>query len=109
MFEEVTAVLVEEGITVLFEDVITVLIEEITTVLFEDVITVYVCVVGGRTGKRTVWGLLKDGVNATYRYYINNFYDGFRQVALPPLAAVHSVSAIVFHCCRHEVAQAVTQ
>ena len=33
-----------------------------------------------RTGKRTVFGLLKDGVNASFRYFVNNFYDGYRQV-----------------------------
>ena len=33
-----------------------------------------------RTGKRGILGLLKDGVNASYRYYINNFIDGWRQV-----------------------------
>lgn len=32
-----------------------------------------------RTGKRTKWGLLKDGVNSLTRYYKNNFNDGFRQ------------------------------
>ena len=33
-----------------------------------------------RTGKRTKWGLLKDGYNSMIRYYKNNFTDGFRQV-----------------------------
>ncbi|CAD7090352.1 unnamed protein product [Hermetia illucens] len=32
-----------------------------------------------RIGKRTKAGLLKDGVNALQRYYLNNFCDGFRQ------------------------------
>lgn len=32
-----------------------------------------------RTGKRTKWGLLQDGVNSMIRYYKNNFSDGFRQ------------------------------
>ncbi|XP_071449003.1 phosphatidylinositol-3-phosphatase SAC1-B isoform X2 [Hetaerina americana] len=32
-----------------------------------------------RTGKRTRWGLLRDGVNSSIRYYKNNFADGFRQ------------------------------
>lgn len=32
-----------------------------------------------RTGKRTGYGLLKDGWNASIRYFVNNFADGFRQ------------------------------
>ncbi|XP_067006317.1 phosphatidylinositol-3-phosphatase SAC1-B [Anabrus simplex] len=35
-----------------------------------------------RTGKRTKWGLLKDGLNSLTRYYKNNFADGFRQDAI---------------------------
>jgi len=33
-----------------------------------------------RTGKRSVQGVLNDGLNSAMRYYINNFQDGFRQV-----------------------------
>ena len=32
-----------------------------------------------RTGKRTVKGALKDGVNSVTRYYLNNFRDGAKQ------------------------------
>nr|CAD7456735.1 unnamed protein product [Timema tahoe] len=32
-----------------------------------------------RTGKRTRWGLIRDGINSLTRYYKNNFADGFRQ------------------------------
>lgn len=32
-----------------------------------------------RTGKRTVFGMARDGVNSLHRYYLNNFQDGFRQ------------------------------
>nr|CAD7576703.1 unnamed protein product [Timema californicum] len=32
-----------------------------------------------RTGKRTRWGLMRDGINSLTRYYKNNFADGFRQ------------------------------
>lgn len=32
-----------------------------------------------RTGKRTVFGMARDGVNSLTRYYLNNFQDGFRQ------------------------------
>lgn len=35
-----------------------------------------------RTGRRTHLGLLKDGYNSVIRYYMNNFYDGFRQDAI---------------------------
>jgi hypothetical protein len=34
-----------------------------------------------RTGKRTKWGLVRDGINSLTRYYKNNFMDGFRQVS----------------------------
>lgn len=34
-----------------------------------------------RTGKRTVFGMARDGVNSLHRYYLNNFQDGFRQVS----------------------------
>lgn len=33
-----------------------------------------------RTGKRTIAGAMKDGVNSLARYYKNNFRDGYRQV-----------------------------
>lgn len=32
-----------------------------------------------RTGKRTTYGMVRDGVNSLHRYYLNNFQDGFRQ------------------------------
>jgi hypothetical protein len=32
-----------------------------------------------RLGKRTTYGLVRDGVNSLQRYIYNNFYDGFRQ------------------------------
>ncbi|XP_074618210.1 phosphatidylinositol-3-phosphatase SAC1-like isoform X1 [Acropora palmata] len=35
-----------------------------------------------RTGKRSTFGLLKDGINSVIRYYKNNFADGFRQDAI---------------------------
>ncbi|CAH1780316.1 unnamed protein product [Owenia fusiformis] len=35
-----------------------------------------------RTGKRTKYGLLQDGVNAVVRYFKNNFSDGFKQDAI---------------------------
>lgn len=33
-----------------------------------------------RTGKRTVQGMIQDGINSLTRYVKNNFSDGFRQV-----------------------------
>jgi len=34
-----------------------------------------------RYGRQTLPGLLKDGVSALSRYYLNNFHDGVRQVS----------------------------
>ena len=35
-----------------------------------------------RTGKRTKFGALQDGINSSFRYICNNFTDGFRQVCM---------------------------
>ncbi len=35
-----------------------------------------------RTGQRTFAGLMRDGLNASMRYFKNNFADGFRQVII---------------------------
>jgi len=32
-----------------------------------------------RYGKQTMTGMIKDGVSALSRYYLNNFHDGIRQ------------------------------
>jgi len=32
-----------------------------------------------RLGKRTFYGLMRDGNNSIIRYFLNNFYDGFKQ------------------------------
>ena len=45
----------------------------------QDVVIIAVTVFA-RTGKRTIRGLLQDGYNSAIRYFMNNFYDGFRQV-----------------------------
>lgn len=34
-----------------------------------------------RTGKRTIAGAIRDGINSLARYYKNNFRDGYRQVS----------------------------
>lgn len=33
-----------------------------------------------RYGKQTMSGIIKDGISALSRYYLNNFQDGVRQV-----------------------------
>ena len=35
-----------------------------------------------KTGKRTVKGMINDGVNSCIRYYVNNFTDGVKQDAI---------------------------
>jgi hypothetical protein len=35
-----------------------------------------------RTGRRTLNGLLADGINSTKRYFLNNFDDGRKQVII---------------------------
>lgn len=45
------------------------------------VVTDNVLLIFFRTGKRSTFGLLKDGLNSAIRYYKNNFADGFRQVS----------------------------
>ena len=42
-----------------------------------------------RTGKRTAFGMLKDGYNSAIRYFYNNFRDGFRQVYILVLNMHH--------------------
>lgn len=44
-----------------------------------------------RTGKRTVLGALKDGYNSLIRYFLNNFYDGYRQDAMDLLLGNYEV------------------
>lgn len=34
-----------------------------------------------RYGKKTLAGLIKDGISALSRYYLNNFHDGIRQAS----------------------------
>ncbi|XVF62285.1 hypothetical protein PTKIN_Ptkin08bG0205200 [Pterospermum kingtungense] len=45
-----------------------------------------------RFGQRTVQGILKDGVNALVRYYLNNFSDGTKQDAIDLLQGHYIVS-----------------
>ncbi|KAK1270945.1 Phosphoinositide phosphatase SAC8 [Acorus gramineus] len=44
-----------------------------------------------RFGRQTVSGLIKDGMSALSRYYLNNFQDGIRQDALDLISGHYSV------------------
>ncbi|XP_072959396.1 phosphoinositide phosphatase SAC8 [Typha angustifolia] len=45
-----------------------------------------------RYGRQTVPGLIKDGMSALSRYYLNNFQDGVRQDALDLISGHYTVS-----------------
>ncbi|KAL2337099.1 hypothetical protein Fmac_011545 [Flemingia macrophylla] len=45
-----------------------------------------------RYGKQTLTGMIKDGVSALSRYYLNNFHDGIRQDALDLISGHYNVS-----------------
>lgn len=45
-----------------------------------------------RTGKRTTFGLLDDGVKSVVRYYLNNFCDGRKQDAVDLITGNYSIS-----------------
>ncbi|OMO97585.1 hypothetical protein COLO4_14511 [Corchorus olitorius] len=45
-----------------------------------------------RYGKQTVAGIIKDGMSALSRYYLNNFHDGIRQDALDLISGRYTVS-----------------
>lgn len=54
-----------------------------------------------RTGKRTMLGLWRDGVNSMIRYYKNNFNDGFRQDAMDLFLGnyvVHEGEGVTVRC-----------
>ncbi|XP_058761943.1 phosphoinositide phosphatase SAC8-like isoform X1 [Vicia villosa] len=44
-----------------------------------------------RYGKKTLAGLIKDGISAVSRYYLNNFHDGIRQDALDLISGHYTV------------------
>ncbi|KAI8468529.1 MAG: SacI homology domain-containing protein [Monoraphidium minutum] len=44
-----------------------------------------------RTGKRTLGGLVDDGVKSVVRYYLNNFHDGHKQDALDLISGAYTV------------------
>ncbi|KAK4833565.1 hypothetical protein QYF36_007355 [Acer negundo] len=45
-----------------------------------------------RYGKQTVSGMIKDGMSALSRYYLNNFHDGIRQDALDLISGHYAVN-----------------
>ncbi|KAK7395093.1 hypothetical protein VNO78_15635 [Psophocarpus tetragonolobus] len=45
-----------------------------------------------RYGKQTISGMIKDGVSALSRYYLNNFHDGIRQDALDLISGHYNVN-----------------
>ncbi|GLT92711.1 hypothetical protein SLE2022_105360 [Rubroshorea leprosula] len=45
-----------------------------------------------RYGKQTFAGIIKDGMSALSRYYLNNFHDGFRQDAIDLVSGRYTVS-----------------
>ncbi|CAL9119684.1 unnamed protein product [Musa textilis] len=45
-----------------------------------------------RYGRQTVSGIIKDGISALTRYYLNNFQDGIRQDALDLISGRYAVS-----------------
>lgn len=46
-----------------------------------------------RTGQRTTWGLLQDGIKSLIRYHKSNFTDGYRQDAMDLFHGRYMVSA----------------
>ncbi|XP_057435247.1 phosphoinositide phosphatase SAC8 isoform X2 [Lotus japonicus] len=48
-----------------------------------------------RYGKQTITGIIKDGMSALSRYYLNNFHDGIRQDALDLISGHYTVSGNV--------------
>ena len=50
-----------------------------------------------RTGKRTTFGLLDDGVKSVVRYYLNNFCDGRKQDAVDLVTGNYSISKGIHH------------
>ncbi|XP_057755247.1 phosphoinositide phosphatase SAC8 isoform X2 [Arachis stenosperma] len=45
-----------------------------------------------RYGKQTIFGMIKDGMSALSRYYLNNFHDGIRQDALDLISGHYTVN-----------------
>ncbi|XP_042397986.1 phosphoinositide phosphatase SAC8-like isoform X2 [Zingiber officinale] len=45
-----------------------------------------------RYGRQTLGGMIKDGISALTRYYLNNFHDGIRQDALDLISGHYTLS-----------------
>lgn len=45
-----------------------------------------------RYGKQTMTGIIKDGISAISRYYLNNFHDGVRQDAMDLISGRYTVN-----------------
>ncbi|XP_019413115.1 PREDICTED: phosphoinositide phosphatase SAC8-like isoform X2 [Lupinus angustifolius] len=45
-----------------------------------------------RYGKQTLTGMIRDGMSAISRYYLNNFHDGVRQDALDLISGHYNIS-----------------
>lgn len=45
-----------------------------------------------RYGKQTLGGLIKDGMSAISRYYLNNFHDGIRQDAMDLISGRYHIN-----------------
>ncbi|XP_074592116.1 phosphoinositide phosphatase SAC8 [Curcuma longa] len=45
-----------------------------------------------RYGRQTLGGMIKDGISALTRYYLNNFHDGIRQDALDLITGHYTLS-----------------
>ncbi|XP_062095118.1 phosphoinositide phosphatase SAC8 [Humulus lupulus] len=45
-----------------------------------------------RYGKQTLGGLIKDGMSALSRYYLNNFHDGIRQDAMDLVSGRYTIN-----------------
>ncbi|XP_024026440.1 phosphoinositide phosphatase SAC8 isoform X3 [Morus notabilis] len=45
-----------------------------------------------RYGKQTLGGLIKDGMSALSRYYLNNFHDGIRQDAMDLISGRYNIN-----------------
>ena len=51
-----------------------------------------------RTGKRTYWGLLDDGIKSGARYYLNNFSDGRKQDATDIVTGNYTITGEHLPC-----------
>lgn len=68
-----------------------------------------------RYGKQTMSGIIKDGLSAISRYYLNNFQDGARQASYLVLLTIHALplfwreteNARLFNCWRFDISSGI--